>query len=145
MSYERFEAFVMGITSCYKYIQRIKSAEMTEFGLKGTHVMCLFYLQHYEEGVTAASLCRLCGEDKAAVSRTLATLRERGYVVPEGRAYRALWHLTDSGREIADHLDQLIEQWVGHGGDGLNDDERTVFYAALDKISANLRETIEEQ
>ena len=40
---QRFEDFVTGITVCYKYIQRIKSAEMTEFGLKGTHVMCLFF------------------------------------------------------------------------------------------------------
>ena len=42
---QRFDAFVSGITSCYKYIQRIKSMEMTEFGLKGTHVMCLYYLR----------------------------------------------------------------------------------------------------
>ena len=31
---QRFDAFVSGITSCYKYIQRIKAMEMTEFGLK---------------------------------------------------------------------------------------------------------------
>ena len=42
---QRFDAFVSGITSCYKYIQRIKSMEMTEFGLKGTHVRCLYYLR----------------------------------------------------------------------------------------------------
>ena len=42
---QRFDAFVSGITACYKYIQRIKSMEMTEFGLKGTHVMCLYYLR----------------------------------------------------------------------------------------------------
>ena len=27
---QRFDAFVSGITSCYKFIQRIKSMEMTE-------------------------------------------------------------------------------------------------------------------
>ena len=49
----RFSAFVGGITECYKYIQRIKAAEMTEFGLKGTHVMCLYYLRQNPTGLTA--------------------------------------------------------------------------------------------
>ena len=48
--------------------------EMTELGLKGTHVMCLFFLHHTPEGLTAAQLCQLCAEDKAAISRTIATL-----------------------------------------------------------------------
>ena len=54
---------------------------MTEFGLKGTHVMCLFFLHHTPEGLTAAQLCQLCAEDKAAISRTIATLKEKGYIV----------------------------------------------------------------
>ena len=76
---QRFEDFVTGITVCYKYIQRIKSAEMTEFGLKGTHVMCLFFLHRHPEGLTAAQLCQLCAEDKAAISRSLAVLQEKGF------------------------------------------------------------------
>ncbi len=144
MTMNRFEAFVTGITTCYKCIQRIKSSEMTEYGLKGTHVMCLFYLQHHPDGLTAATLCRMCGEDKAAISRALAILRERGHIVSQGRAYRAQWHLTDSGKEIADHVDKQIEQWVGCGGDGLADEERTVFYDVLERIATNLTETVGE-
>ena len=36
---DRFQAFVTGIAVCYKYIQKIKSVEMTEFGLKGAHAI----------------------------------------------------------------------------------------------------------
>ena len=85
---QRFQAFVTGITVCYKYIQRIKSAEMTEFGLKGTHMMCLFFLHHQPEGLTAAQLCQLCAEDKAAISRTLATLQKNGYILAGEKKYR---------------------------------------------------------
>lgn len=141
--FRRFESFVMGITLCYKCIQRIKSAEMTEFGLKGTHAMCLFFLHHHEEGLTAANLCQLCAEDKAAISRTLATLRERGDIVGEGSAYRAKWRLTESGQKIAQRVDDLIEQWVASGGDGLTEEERTSFYHCLDLISQNLRSNME--
>lgn len=144
MTFDRFEAFMTGITTCYKCIQRIKAAEMTEFGLKGTHVMCLFYLQHHTDGLTAANLCRLCGEDKAAISRALAVLREQGHIVSEGRAYRALWFLTESGKAIADRVDELIAQWVGFGGDGLTDEERTVFYGVLERIAENLKDTVGE-
>jgi hypothetical protein len=72
----RFQSFVTGITVCYKYIQRIKTLEMTEFGLKGAHVMCLFFLHQNPEGLMAAQLCQLCAEDKAAISRTLAVLQQ---------------------------------------------------------------------
>lgn len=139
----RFQAFVTGITVCYKYIQRIKSAEMTEFGLKGTHAMCVFFLHHNPEGLTAAQLCQLCAEDKAAISRTLSTLQKEGYIASGEKKYRAMLHLTPKGLELARRVDDLISQWVGFGGDGLTDEERTAFYRCLGIISDNLRESLD--
>lgn len=135
---QRFESFVTGITLCHKYIQKIKSAEMTDFGLKGTHVMCLFYLHNYPDGLTAAQLSRLCAEDKAAISRTLAVLLDKGYILPGETKYNNILQLTDKGIAIAEQIDGLIAQWVSLGGDGLSEEERTVFYRTLEKISLNL-------
>ena len=143
---QRFDAFVSGITACYKYIQRIKSMEMTEFGLKGTHVMCLYYLRRNPAGLTAAQLCGLCAEDKAAISRTVSELRSRGYITTlSEKAYRAMLTLTSAGQELARKFDQLIELWVTAGGDGLTDEERTDFYKALSSIAENLRSRIETE
>lgn len=139
---QRFESFVSGITVCYKYIQRIKNAEMTELGLKGTHVMCLFFLSHNPEGLTAAQLCKLCAEDKAAISRTLSTLLEKGYIQTSGKKYRALLSLTPLGTETARQLDALIFQWVNLGGDGLTDEERATFYRVLEQIAGNLKDNL---
>ena len=139
----RFETFVTGITTCYKSIQRIKAMEMTEFGLKGAHAMCLFFLNHNPEGLTGAQLCQLCAEDKAAISRTLFTLRDQGYIQPNQQKYRAPILLTEAGKAVASRVDALIEHWVSFGGDGLSSEERTVFYRALDRISHNLRDTLE--
>lgn len=142
----RFQSFVTGITTCYKSIQQIKSFEMTEFGLKGTHAMCLFFLHHQdEEGITAAQLCQLCGEDKAAISRTLATLQSRGYIVSSEKKYRARLILTESGKEVAQQMDSLIEQWVGFGGDGLTEEERATFYRVLETIASNLKDRVEQK
>lgn len=141
----RFQSFVGGITVCYKYIQRIKNMEMTELGLKGTHVMCLFFLHHNSEGLTAAQLCQLCAEDKAAISRTIANLKEKGYIVSGDKKYRAALTLTETGKEAAEQIDGLIYQWVGFGGDGISDAERDTFYHVLEHISNNLRENVDSK
>ena len=141
---QRFDAFVTGITVCYKYIQRIKSAEVTGLGLKGAHVMCMFYLKQHPEGLTASQLCTLCAEDKAAISRTVAFLRGEGYVYSEGpKNYRAVLHLTPAGQAVADQFDGLIADWVSSGGSGLTEQERKDFYRGLSLIANNLRSKME--
>ncbi len=141
---QRFDAFVSGITACYKSIQRIKTMEMTEFGLKGTHVMCLYYLRQNPGGLTASQLCGLCAEDKAAISRTVSELRSRGYITSiSEKAYRAMLTLTTAGQEVARKFDKLIEGWVNVGGDGLTPQERSDFYKSLSLIAENLRTRIE--
>ncbi len=141
---DRFEAFVGGITACYKYIQKIKTTEMTELGLRGTHVMCLYHLHHSETGLTAAQLCRRCAEDKAAISRTLAELESRGYLNPTAeKKYRTVLTLTDTGGEVARQMEDVIAGWVGIGGDGLTEQQRSEFYRTLAIIGKNLKENVD--
>ena len=140
---QRFQSFVVGISSCYKHIQHIKSMEMAEFGLKGAHVMCLFFLSQNPQGLTAANLCQLCAEDKAAISRTIASLQKDGFIAACDKKYRALLHLTEKGHQVAHQVTQLIAQWVDFGGSGLSDEDRATFYRVLDTISTNLQTNIE--
>lgn len=142
---QRFDDFVTGITVCYKYLQRIKSVAVNEMGLKGSHVMCIFYLKQHPEGLTASQLCALCAEDKAAISRTLSSLREQGFISPAGaRNYRTPLTLTEAGRALADRFDSLIAQWVAIGGEGLTEEERRNFYHSLRLIAGNLRSRMEQ-
>ena len=117
---------------------------MTEFGLKGAHAMCLFFLQNHPEGITAAQLSHLCAEDKAAVSRSLADLAEKGYVESEEKKYRSRIRLTERGKEVADHIDEMIDQWVSFGGDGLTEENREIFYKSLGLIAQNLHDKVEK-
>lgn len=142
---QRFQDFVTGITVCYKYIQRIKNAEMTEFGLKGIHVSCLFYLHCNADGLTASQLCQLCAEDKATISRIVADLRSKGYVQRSGgKNYREPLRLTESGHALAQQMLPLIESWVSIGGQGLTDGQRESFYESLASISQHLGERLED-
>ena len=139
----RFGAFVTGITACYKYIQRIKTLEMTELGLRGTHAMCLFFLNQHPQGLTAATLSQLCAEDKAAISRTIASLQKDGFIAACDKKYRALLQLTEEGRQIASQVTQIIEQWVDFGSLGISEEDRAAFYRVLGTIGNNLKTNIE--
>ena len=137
----RFKEFTKNISLAYKYLIKIKSEGIKEFGLKGSHLMCLFYIGEAENGLTAMELCKLCCEDKAAVSKALSALYEREFVKLENedaKKYRSTYFLTDSGRGVLDKLKDKIMCAVVDGGTGLTDSDREVFYQCLDTIVKNL-------
>ena len=105
----RFETFTLLITSISRSIRRIKTETMAQYELKSPHVSCLYYL-YKKPGMTAAELCEVCEEDKAAVSRSILFLEQKGYLAREisadkgGRSgakhYRAPLSLTEEGRTV---------------------------------------------
>lgn len=102
--------------------------------------MCLFFLHHNPDGLTAAQLTELCAEDKAAISRNIALLQQKGYIESGEKRYRSKLRLSESGLALAGQIDTLIEQWVALGGDGLTEEQRATFYTVLELIAGNLRE-----
>ena len=77
----RFEKFTSYVTAAYKYIVKIKTHEMKSFGLRGSHVMCMFYIGKSKSGITTGELISLCAEDKAAISKSLSELKNKGLVL----------------------------------------------------------------
>ena len=80
----RFEDFVGLISGLYKEIQRIKTSEGARLGLKGSDVMCLYYLERSKDGLTGADLDttgKAMGVEQreqmyASLRTILSTLRE---------------------------------------------------------------------
>ena len=58
--------------------------------------------------------------------------------------YRAPIILTDTGRETAAKVDEMINEAVDAGGNGLTDAERAEFYRMLTLISNNLIKYLKE-
>lgn len=138
----RFDHFVSVISSLHKSIQKIKSLEMREFGLKGPHVMSLFYLSQSTGGMTAAQLSRAASVDRAAISRVLSELEEGGFIrytdQAAGKKYRAELTLTEKGKEVAAKVQELISSIVELANRGLGDEETDSMYHCLNVISDNL-------
>lgn len=144
----RFEQLTTGVSQIYKNIQRIKKLEMRSLGLKGTHVMCLYFLYSHPEGLTAADLCNLCKEDKAGISRILSDLEEHGFIQythpQDKKKYRSKAILTGQGKTQARKVNRLILRAVLEGGRNITAKERDIFYRVLSLISDNLKKFCEE-
>ena len=138
----RFEQLTTGVSQIYKNIQRIKTLEMRSLGLKGTHVMCLYFLSSHPDGLTASDLCALCKENKAGISRILSDLKEQGFIYythpEEKKKYRSKAFLTDIGKAQARKVNRLIFRAVLEGGRDITAEERDTFYRVLHLISDNL-------
>ena len=138
---EPFESFTTAVTRAYKCIQKAKKAETERMGLKGRQVMCLYYLGKSTGGLTAAELCQLCHEDKAAISRTLVDLTEMGLIAPcadPKRKYREKLTLTENGRVRNAQMREAIVRAVCGASEGFDEAERACFYRVFFTIIDNL-------
>ena len=144
--YDRFEKFSISIAQLNRYVQKIKSMEMTDLGLKGNHTMCLYYLGKNINGLTSSELCNLCKEDKAAISRTISELIDLNLVKADStegkRDYRTKLHLTTKGFETLDKIDVKIQKAVDIGDNGISEEQREAFYRTLDIIAENLEKIV---
>lgn len=145
----RFETFTGSVLELNRYLQKLKEIEMKPFGLRASHMMCLYHLGKNPQGLTVSQVAQACKEDKAAVSRCLAQLVERGLVwgdFPESkRSYRTKLMLTDSGRELAQKVYQKIDDAMIGGGSGLTQEQREHFYTAMEIIITNLSRYIADR
>ena len=139
---DRFELFTTYIADIHRQIQKIERDEMVKYGVRGAYAQYLAAMSRHPEGVTSAQLCEICERDKAAISRAVADMEASGLVERRGATdsnYRALIRLTEEGQKLADIVFQRAQTAVEIAGHGLSDDERAVFYHALELIAANLQ------
>lgn len=145
---ERFERFTSAISTATKCVVKLKAREVREKGLRATHVMTLISIgKSGARGVTATTIGKYCREDKAGISKDLAVLKEKGYILPRNESekkYRVRYVLTDMGQDLYEKIREDIRATVARCGDGVDDGEREVFYRVLDKIVDNLLTACEE-
>ena len=138
----RFEQFTTAIFSINRCVQKIERVEMAKFGLKGPHAQCLLAMSRYPEGITSSQLREVCDKDKAAISRTVADLEQKGMVERQtnnGNRYRAMLVLTPQGRVAASQVQERARFAVEKAGEGMSDEQRAVLYQALSLIAGHLQ------
>lgn len=136
----RFQTFTVLISKINRCIKKIKTEEMDELNLKSPHVSSLYYL--YKSGaLTAKELVDICGEDKAALSRSLDYLENNGYIVCEDnhkKRYRSPLMLSEKGKAVAEKIAEKIDRILNLASSGLTEEKRTIMYEGLILICNNL-------
>lgn len=142
----RFEQFTFVISGIYRSIQKIEREEMDKYGLKGGYAQYLAAMARFPEGVTAAQLCEICDLDKAAVSRSLTEMEQRGLLSRDTAAgyYRAKLHLTPAGQAAVAYVQKKACSAVEAAGHDLSDQQREVLYNALESIFGRLQTICKE-
>ena len=138
---DRYELLSSSISSMYHDIQKIERVEMAKFGLKGPHAQCMLAMSRYAGGITASQLCEICDKDKAAVSRAVGEMEEKGLLMRESTGetmYRAKLKLTEEGRRAALFVCGRAQSAVAAAGRGLYEEARAAFYSSLGLIAQNL-------
>ena len=137
---ERFETFTVLINKISRNIRKLKNQEMAEYGLRSTHVTCLYYL-YSAESLTATDLCERCEEDKATISRALDFLEDKGFIECQCKTtkrYKSPLYLTEKGREAGKKIFDKINYVLDEVSVGLTDEQRINFYKYLTTVSDNL-------
>ncbi len=136
---QRFEEFSTAIFKIQRSIQKIEADEMEKFHLKGSFAQYLLAMARHPEGIPAAELCRICDKDKAAVSRALAEMEEKGLINrPIQTGYRVPFTLTEQGQKVAQFVATRAISAVEVAGRGLGEEERGICYRSLGLIAENL-------
>ncbi len=139
----RFEHFSSAIYGIYRDILKIQRDEMTKHYLKGSYALYLTALLHNPDGITATQLCEICDKDKAAISRVISELEEKGLVTrisSNDTFYRAKLKLTEQGASIANQVDRAANTAVEMATKGMSVEDRSIMYECLGLIATNLRD-----
>lgn len=144
MNGERYVRFCIAIEHMAKTLRRYKNEKLSEFGLRGMHLMFLFQLDKEKEGLTVSELAVSCAVDKGFISRATSDLIAKGYVEYKnkvGSRYRNKIILTDLGRHVMDQLNSVIDTTISLVTDEVSAEDFVTFYKVLDSIEKNLEKT----
>ncbi len=130
--------FTISIARLSKLVQKIKSHEISKYGLHPIHVSCGYYLSKNPQGLTAKELCDMSLEDKAAISRALKTLHEKGIVEYSPKGRNEIVKLTSEGQKLADIINERVNAAVKASTVNITSEQREFFYNSLLEISENL-------
>ncbi len=136
-----FEAFSGMIGGALRSIEKIKNRGMSEFGLSGTHTICMRRLFEDPDGLTRTELARRCGVDRAQITRVIGELLAKDYVreIGQGSHYRKKCVLTEQGLAVTQEINGLVEQVLCHVSGDIPKERLTVFYETLEEICENLK------
>lgn len=140
-----FEPFSYMIGTAAKSLERLKFKGMEQFGLSGTHTLCLLRLYKAPDGLTRTELSTMLGVDRAQVTRVIGELIAKGLVreIGGGSGYRRKCTLTEKGTEVSAEMRAIVDRVICFVSGDIPPERLSVFYETLNEICENLKKAEE--
>jgi DNA-binding MarR family transcriptional regulator len=95
----------------------------------------------YEEEVNQTKIANILGKDKTTISRTLATLEKKGFILKKQIDRRTnLIELTQLGEEILEKSANQVKEFRDFLFSNLEDSEVNLLINLLEKVATNVEE-----
>lgn len=147
MSESHFELFTLTLSSILKSVKKLKDSRMSQFGLRGSHVMLLYQLGNHPEGLTPVDLAESGSVDKALISRTISDLQEKELVctLQSEKKYKVRLCLTPVGEEIAAYIAETVGKIQQQVSGEIPKEDLEVFYRTLFTLRDNFDKLVKEK
>ena len=135
-----FETFSGLLSTAVKNLEKLKSRGMEEYGLSGTHTLCLRQMFDSPDGLTRTQLSHRLGVDRAQITRVIGELLAKGYVEETNGPsnYRKKCFLTPKGKEITAEINRTVSRINDFVSGDIPEERLAIFYQTLDEICNNL-------
>ncbi len=136
---ERYHKELIGLSSAHK---KFSVSQYLEFGLTTGQPKVLSMLREHE-GYLQKDLARKCGVEPATMTSILTNMTSKGLIqkrtvyVSGGKRAFAIF-LTDKGMELAEKVDNIIDEAEEKSFEGFSEEEKKNFIRMMHKITRNL-------
>ena len=147
---DNYSAFALSLDELQKMVNKIKSAKISEFGIRPAHFNCLMHIDLSTDGLTPTELSRDCGVDKGFVSRTTADLIKGGFIKTndkfnDGRKYKNKYILTEKGKEVIKEIRTIIDNFFADISEKISEYDLKCFWRVIIAICDNIKnKTVED-
>ena len=140
-----FETFSNLLNTTTKSLDKLKSKGMEEYGLSGTHTLCMRQLYDFPDGLTRAELSQRLGVDRAQMTRVISQLIDKGFVVQteHSSVYRRKCVLTEKGVSATAEINQLVAKINEFVSGDIPPERLQIFYETFSAICENLKKSEE--
>ena len=124
------------ISILYRHAQMFHNQQLKDINISSSEFPFLLYLNSID-GVTQETFAQFYGMDKAAVTRTIQSLEEKGFV------YRAKnkedlrcnhIYLTEQAKQILPELKMRVDRWSSYLKEGLDEKEVEMVINVLNRM-----------
>lgn len=139
MEKEKYEGFSSLINTVHGSMQKIKNRYSGYLDLKPVHILWIYLLNKYPEGLTANELAQKSKSDKSLVSREIRSLidEEIVYVREESgkRRYNDKFKLTPVGVKKAEIILNVVKMIQENVLEEVSEEDLLVFVSVLKHLS----------